>query len=521
MTAVERLEKKIDEFVTAQAEEFGIPLREHGKQIAGLDKTTGELRDRLEQFADAMSKVDDLVQAVKDLQEERQKADGRRSLDLVPDFDPDMLRFAGNDQEENRDVLQDFMTSKPVNDDQKRLQELNDMLLLTKAFCEDDGRRWKSEKMHVPGGWGSWYASRSKNRQVRKWYREHQLLMRKFVPGDFIKKTFDTSQAGDGDDLFVEIMSSMLMRFLEVRGAVLPLFRSFPMPGPLYRLPITTKANKSTRVTEETTDLTAWPTLAAEVYDDASGPFDKIVFEAEKHRAYQGVTGELIEDSVIPIIMFIYEEMGDALRRGLEDAIINGDVNTGAPMDSDGTDTTSVRASWNGLRRLAYDNDGASNTMQALATAGTVVVNDLFNAKTAMGRYGLLASNVAIIAGIKSYFKLLAITTIETIQNFGARATLITGALTQLTGSNVVTTEYMREDLNNSGVYDGITKTDTAILFVHTPSWWLGNWRGITLERDRVPQVDQDYVFGWWRGDFQKIRPAAQPTEAALYNIIA
>jgi len=514
---IDDLSRMIEEYVEAQAKQFGVPLKNHGEKLDKLEATSGELADRLDKFAEAMSKVDELTKAVEEVQRLR---DGQgRAIDLVPDFDLDLLKHTGEDREENREVLHDFFGSKPMNDEVKRLQELNDQLLLTKAFCEAKGRKWTSDEMHDGvGGWGKWYASRSKNRKVRKWYREYTGLLGKYVPSAFLQKTFDTSEAGDGDDLFVEIMSSQLLRYLEVRGAIIPLFRSFALPGPLFRVPITTRANKATRVTEETTDLGAWPTLDAEVYSDANGPFDKIVFEVEKLRAYQGVTGELIEDSVVPIVAFITEEMGDAVRRGIEDAVINGDVNTGSPMDSDGTSTSSPRACWNGLRRVAFDNDAASGTMNAIAGAA-LAIGDIWTAKEALNRYGLLASNTTIVCGIKSYFKLVALANVETMQNFGARATLLTGALTQLTGSNVVTSEYMREDLNASGVYDGVTMTKTAILLVHQPSWWLGNWRGITLERDRVPQVDQDYVFAWWRGDFQKIRSSTEPTESVIYNM--
>lgn len=517
MTTAEHLSKQIDEMVEGFKEQFGIPLKEHGDKLKGLDTGVGELRDRIEECTKAMTKVGELKDAVESLQNLQKK----RVLNLAPEFDPDVLKFLPTEQpDEARSLIESFIGAKTVEGSKHhRLQELHDNLLITKAFMERRGSHWESETMFEVGGFGSWNPANSKNITVRKWNHEYEMLLRDFAPGDLLEKAFDSIDATRGGNLLTTVLSSQLLRYLEVTGAVIPLFRSFPMPAQTFKLPITTSTGRASVVTETGDDQGTWPPLDAEVYGDSANVFAQPTFTAVKMRAYQGVSGELIEDSVVPMVEFISQEMGESIRRGIEDAMLNGDTDVSATrLDDNGpTSVGDARTAFIGLRHWAT---AAGNDLTTAAGAPMTAQN-IFDVKRDMGRYGLLASNVTLITGITSYYKMLVVTNIETIQNFGARATLLTGALTQITGSNVVTSEYMDEDLHTTGRNASTQANDTtSVIAVHTPSWWLGNWRGITLERSRIAQLDQDYIFAWWRGDFEKIRATSEPTESIMVNVL-
>jgi HK97 family phage major capsid protein len=503
------LATKLDDYTKHAREQFGAGEEKLDK----LQNSVGELTDRIDQAYDDVAKNKEAVATLL----EWQKAMAERNYDLNGGggFDNQILKNADDlNVEECQKAMDSFMTTKPADDDVKRLHALNDNILMWMSIMEGEG--FNSEKMHSGmGRRAQYHPAYSKNAHVRAWWNESQKLWDKFASTGFRAKVFNTSA---DSDWIPDILSSQLLRYLEVMGAVIPLFRGFPMPGPVFRVPITTSVEQAIFEAAGTSANTAVTIASNQLY--STSPVSRVNFDAVKLRAHKEVYSDFVEDSIVPMIPFMQQDMGDAIRRAIEDAIINGD-DTSPYLDADGGTATHARMAWQGLRALAAANDAASGTTVAPSTTTETSVADIFNTKRVMGRYGLLASNTTLIAGIRSYYEMLKITTIETIQNFGARATLLTGALTQIAGSNVVVSEYVREDLNTSGVYDSSTTDSTIVIAVHTPSWWLGNWRGITLENQRNAGADSNVIYARWRGDFQKMRAAAETTEAVLIDVNA
>jgi hypothetical protein len=71
--------------------------------------------------------------------------------------------------------------------------------------------------------------------------------------------------------------------------------------------------------------------------------------------------------------------------------------------------------------------------------------------------------SLAWIASIASYYKMLGLTEVLTLQNYGPQATVLQGELGKFDSIPIIVSEYQRQDLNASGVYDGVTKTKTAL----------------------------------------------------------
>lgn len=84
-----------------------------------------------------------------------------------------------------------------------------------------------------------------------------------------------------------------------------------------------------------------------------------------------------------------------------------------------------------------------------------------------LGKYGVNPADVAIITGPVGYSRLLGLTEVTTMQNFGTAATAITGSLGNVDGMPVFVSGFVREDLNASNLYDGVTTTKTALYMVY------------------------------------------------------
>jgi len=505
----DQLAAQLTAFTDATRAEYGATQED----IKSLKGGVEEISDRLKEAAEALSKMDEVTATVFEMQKAQQEQE--RQFKTINEFDTQILKNADDwTQKECVEATESFLTTASRDSDIQRLHELHDHLLFLKAYCETPGQNWRLENMHKAGGFGSWHPAQSKSVEARRMWQEYRQLWKKYATDDFMVKAFGQGVTANDAKWIPTILSSQLMKYLEVNGAVIPLFRSFPLPSPTFDLPITTSIGQAILETRLAAANTAVTISDNPLY--GTSPISKVTFTAIKLRAHVEVDSDFVEDSIIPMIPFMEQDMGDAIRRSIEDAIINGETTSGG-LDADNTSSTHARRAWDGLRTRASDN----STTVAQATTALMAADDIFNMKTLMGRFGLLASDVALICGIRSYHEMLAITTIETIQNFGARATLITGGLTQITGSNVVVSEYVREDLSAAGAQTSTTEDNTIVIAVHKPSWWLGNWRGITLERQRNPGDDSDVVYARWRGDFEKVRTAASTTEAVLVDVNA
>jgi len=139
-----------------------------------------------------------------------------------------------------------------------------------------------------------------------------------------------------------------------------------------------------------------------------------------------------------------------------------------------------------------------------------------------MGKYGVNPNNLAWIAGVRVFHKLLSLPEVLTVDKYGANATILTGELAKLDGIPIIVSEFIREDLNASGVYDGVTTNRTILPLVYRPAFLYGDRRTITLRvsQELYMETDQDVAIATQRLDFQPVQDAAsEPVVGLGYNI--
>ena len=108
------------------------------------------------------------------------------------------------------------------------------------------------------------------------------------------------------------------------------------------------------------------------------------------------------------------------------------------------------------------------------------------------------------------------------MDKLGPNATILNGQVGTLFGAPVIVSEWVRENLNASGVYDGITTTKTYALAVNRGEWAMGQRMALDVEVDDsiYRETYQRVLVGFMREDFQSITDTAANKDTSLgYNI--
>ena len=325
-------------------------------------------------------------------------------------------------------------------------------------------------------------------------------------------QAMDSATAAEGLEYVPRELSASLIERVNLELRVASLFPTVQMPSQPFDIPGLAVSRQRTA------------TKAQETADTGQGKFlkltpatRKITLTAVKLGVEVIVSKELEEDSLIAMMPMIQNEVVDYLSADIEDAIINGD-DSSPHQDSDVTDFTDPsdpRTAWNGLRQLtpAGAKTDASN---AALTAAMLRTN-----RQKMGKYGVRADQLAQIVAMRSYISLLSDANVQTLEKYGPNATILSGELGRIDGAPIIVSEFVRQDLNASGVYDGVTTNRTLALTVNRAGFLVGQRRGVTVQvlRELYAESDQDAIVASLRKAFTARVPTSELIVALSYNI--
>lgn len=218
----------------------------------------------------------------------------------------------------------------------------------------------------------------------------------------------------------------------------------------------------------------------------------KITLTAQLLRVTVYISDELVEDSVIGIAEYVVGELVAAYERSLHEILINGDTDTGANTNvniidgntsalPDGNNTDVLKG--DGMRKFAIDNSKTVN-------AGTnLVLATIREARAMMGLKGLNPKNLRLVPDQGTYFDLLNLSQVETIEKFGDAATVKDGVLVAIDGIKIIN----REELTKAQAVGTISATAGnntlgQMLLYHVPSIHVGIRRDLTTEESRYAE---------------------------------
>lgn len=208
----------------------------------------------------------------------------------------------------------------------------------------------------------------------------------------------------------------------------------------------------------------------------------------------------LLEDSVIGIAEYVMQEITFAYETSLHQIIINGDTTTGTTnINLDGANTSTLTDGnatdfllANGIRKTAIAN---SATVDA---GGAFGIDHVRAARAKMGLKGLNPAELAMIPDQNTYFELMNLTEVETIEKFGDAATIKNGVLVALDGIEIVNREEMPLLTDTAGKVSstGGNNIYGSIAIVHCPSLYIGFRRGLKTEMSRYAEQRTTGVTG-------------------------
>lgn len=246
---------------------------------------------------------------------------------------------------------------------------------------------------------------------------------------------------------------------------------------------------------------------------------DKIRFSAVKLEEFYPLPEELTEDSAPDFLAAARAEVVRAQERAAESAIINGDSD-GTHQDSDtqaGPANLAEKA-WDGLRKLALANSANGSTYDF---AGVVDKTKMATLLSRLGKFGSNPDELMIVCGPVVYNQLRHLDDVFTVEKFGPMAVVLKGALMAWAGIPIINSEHYRENLNASGVYDGVTTTKSAISIVNVKRFMVGQRRPIRVKlMPDLPGSDRWLLASYRRVDFKGHTQGAVETSVAYgYNI--
>jgi HK97 family phage major capsid protein len=286
-------------------------------------------------------------------------------------------------------------------------------------------------------------------------------------------KALTTTGDGTGSEWIPRDLSSELERRLYLESALAMEFLSneINMPTDTYDNPLLTTRPIFKRAAGQTVPPAA-----------SSNPgSSRWTLTTEELVALVQYSYRIDEDSIVPILPTLQAELGAAAADALETAILNGDT-TGTHQDSDITDSLDAAKSWKGFRKLAL----AVTELKSDLTTGNLSRANLNGMIRKMGKWGARPSELLWIVGTSGWSQLNNLDEVVFANYRGSVGAYITGGATPAPwGGTIILSERQREDLNASGVYDGVTLTKGAIIAVNRKGFKMGTRREFTVETDK------------------------------------
>lgn len=288
-------------------------------------------------------------------------------------------------------------------------------------------------------------------------------------------KAFGSTTVGGGDEWVPTLISSNYIEEFELERKVAGLFREIPMGSNPFDMPVQNSVKKARRLAEGADAKTVAANFGT----------TKITFSAEKLVSYADLPEELNEDSAPAILELARAEVISEQTRAVEDSILNGD--TAGTMDSDTGGASDNRRAWDGLRRIALT---ASSTVTFSGAGVTKAGLDAM--RKLGGKHMVVPADLVWLGGPSFHAQVLSIDEVATLEKFGPMATILTGAIGTFRGAPIVISEFVREDLNATGVFDNTTTTRTVCYLVNKNRFFVGRRRPIRVRVQPDPNANFD-----------------------------
>lgn len=304
------------------------------------------------------------------------------------------------------------------------------------------------------------------NPEIQKWqdlwdaYTVFALVRaRKGLATDgWLKKRFmEVTKALTGADLpnyIPTTFSARLLQLIRLQPSVHRIFEVVDMPSEIYKPPVQLSGISVVYVQAGSPILVSSPTAGS------------VEFRAKKLAAAVEIADEVTEDSIVPIVPTLQQELAFAFADALDKAILLGDT----------TSNDALLKVWDGLIKRAGTPPSPA-TFDAQAVREALASLDIVNPNEAV-----------VVVNPEHYGDMLGWAEVHTVDKYGAQATVVTGELAKIYGMPVVVSPH----------------ATSPVVVLHR-AFKLGQRRGLKVEVDRDIKTQVDILVATLRADFVKV----------------
>lgn len=316
----------------------------------------------------------------------------------------------------------------------------------------------------------------------------------------------DVFTTGDGHIFPSDLSSTLLYRlYLESQLAAALISQEIPMPTDPYTLPVATTRIKYRKGSEAPATTTA----------DKTGLSD-VTLKTAKLIGITDFSYEAAEDSIIPVLPMLMDDLAKGAVESLENAIINGDT-AETHQDKDITAADDAAKLFDGLRKFAL----AQASCKVDMATGGISAASILKMKASMGKYGLRPSDLLLVVSASGYNTMLGLDETLTVDKAGpGAARILTGAVPSIYNIPIIVSEAIKAT-NTSGVVDATNTNNIkdSLLLLYKPSLILGSRRGFTVESEVDKKRQVNSLIASFRRDFKLKEPlSSAPTVILGYG---
>ena len=318
-------------------------------------------------------------------------------------------------------------------------------------------------------------------------------------------KAFGTTVSGAGAEWIETAISSSYIEEYLLEKQVANMFQEIQMPTNPFKLPIATGSTTARLVAEG---------IAA---TESNFGTSALTFDAaHKMVELYNLPEELNEDSAVAFLSLGRQQVLDAQIKALETAMLNGDT-TGTHMDSNVTVSSDARKAWMGLRKLALANSANGSVVSFGAAVSSSKLDEVL---ASAGKFGINPREAMFVVSPQIYHQMVNLPEVTSVDKFGPMATILNGVLAAYRGRGIIVSEFLGENLNASGVYDGTTMTKGGLLLVNKTRFYLGRRRPIRVRvaADSRAEYDRYQLVSYQRADFKGHVQSATET-SVIYGV--
>ena len=275
---------------------------------------------------------------------------------------------------------------------------------------------------------------------------------------------------------FEQVVSANVERDIQNELVLAPLFREIQMTSANQILPILPDAGYAEFTTAVTGSGTAPYGNLEERADDSAAPFTGIQMQEKTLSTNKLISktflgNETEEDAIIPILPLLRESMVRSHARGIENAILLGNLNVTGSQYTSGI--------FDGLLKQAeadnhHTDDVGAGSPAAFAATDKVFASDLLGMRKNMGKYGVNPNDVVYLVSQDAYYNLLEDAEFQDVNLVGDLSTKLSGEIGQVFGSRVILCDEFPAKAAES----------FAAIAVYTRNYVMPRLRGVTIESD-------------------------------------